>query len=305
MRIHIVARDIVQHDAIGEFCLALGALDSIGYTTHYWAENTDLPFVRDISKLEMFCAKGDLIFYNYSIYDPWLPTISNLQLKKIFYYHGITPVQYVDDIPTKQLCDLGLKNIVLATYFDKVIASSELTKDDFRIHGLQRDISLFPPYISGEEIILGSTNKCNKLESLLYCGRLAKHKHVDELVTWYSNVRTLYGFKSLTIISKDPNCLKIADELLSIKAFCNVPNSELLKYINSTDAFVTFSAHEGFCVPAYLAARNGKPVLVNKTDCFSQISYYTVIDCNNLSFPLIINRPDSFTIHDFAKHVLF
>ncbi len=304
MQIHIIARDIVKHDAIGEYCIALRALDSIGYNTLLWAENTDISYVRHVSNIDKFCHKDDLIVYNYSIYDPWLLLVANLKCKKIFYYHGITPVQYVDDLLTKQFCELGYKNINLANRFEKVVSSSPLTKEDMRKYGVQKDITIFPPYISGKERAETAVFECAQLEKLLYCGRLAKHKHVDDLVSWYKSVRVKHGFKSLSIISKDPSCIKFSDQNLSIFTYYDVTNADLIEHLKSTDAFVTFSVHEGFCVPAYLAATFGKPVLVNQPDCFSEIQYFDVFDCNNFSLPLLAKRPNSFTILDFERHVL-
>lgn len=314
MNIYIYARDIRVNDAIGEFCLAIAEslIDTLiqpillaeNYDEGLSVKNIDELFVSDIHD-------NDIIFFNHSIYDPHMERMLSINCKKILYFHNITPPELLENKQTQRDCEAGIKQIALYSNFDYVLCNSELTKKTIQSHvNLTTKILTIPPYIISSKIMNKSSAPLLDASYLIYCGRLSPHKRVDALIDWfleYSKSKNISNLK-LVLISNDVNVFKYSKED-SIITYHSVSNESLMNLLAHSMGFVTFSLHEGFCVPAFLSSINNVPIYVSEVELFSEINFYPVHDIKLFNIANLLSRRKSsyiryYSVMDFLREVI-
>jgi glycosyltransferase involved in cell wall biosynthesis len=284
-RVHLIARDIYKGDAIGNFVFELKRLlRSNGYKVIISAENFNSDIDLDINKLDdikKHVRNDDVIFYNFSIYDPYLSDITKLDAKKILYFHGITPPELLCqyDVRTADLCQKGLRQLGSSEQFDAIVCNSNFSKHQLLNHcdnnapgGI---IHIHPPFISsimGKQRFRSSKKEYADRLILLFVGRVTPHKQVEHLVDLLAEAKKKVPNTVLHIVGKAENeaYKKQIESRISekhLKAQVDVifkgyiTDHELEQEYSEADFFVTLSLHEGFCVPLYEAMRYEIPII--------------------------------------------
>jgi len=309
--VHIVSNDIREGDAIGNFAFDLYKLFKLNnIKCRLYAYNFDMALrgtIRHISELYYEAKETDLIFFNFSIFCPHLESIAALPGKKIFFYHNITPPKMfqVYDAELASFCAKAYEQFDLAKNFDVFIANSEMTKRDL-IKGLEdrerairsvdqspakskppeinpetpvekrKDTRIFvcPPllnakkweFLKGEEFRLPQTGT-----KLLYVGRIAPHKKIEDLLFLFREYHKLAPDSSLLIAGKStfPGYMNYLSHILNHKTREIKKNTYFLESLSErglktvyerSSLFITMSEHEGFCVPLVEAMYFQKPV---------------------------------------------
>jgi glycosyltransferase involved in cell wall biosynthesis len=225
----------------------------------------------------------DVIFFNYSIFDPAMESILKLGAKKILYYHNITPQDFLDDESEVMNVRLGRLQIPLACGFDAIIANSLVSKQSLIEHlpsaqqlTLKNIVVVCPPIIRVEkwDEIAAEPIECASASTMfLYVGRLTRHKGVLELLDAFEMIAKQIGEIGLTIVGQPRqaayfDALKQRASEISkssrcpIEIHCNVSDGQLKTLYQRATAFITFTRHEGFCIPIVDAFFFGKPVFV-------------------------------------------
>src|SRR3978361_1732980 len=133
MRIHVIARDIQRHDAVGNFCRQIEAfLKAEGFDVGLAAENChpdDRSSTARLSDIVPQIAADDLVIFHFSTQDPAFPAVAALECAKILYFHNITPELFFHGVDERsaQLSRLGLEQRPLAAKFDLLLANSQTT----------------------------------------------------------------------------------------------------------------------------------------------------------------------------------
>lgn len=298
-KIHIIARDVFRGDAIGNFVLDLHRfLEKNNIEKTIYSENfrdEKKIEIKDITSLPKLVRKIDLIFYNFSIYDPYLPIILDLSTKKIMYYHGITPpdlMQKYDPI-TSESCEMGLKQLISANKFDRIVCNSEFSAKQLLENSgntaSTTKIAIYPPIINSAKTFRRFTENEDEQEAksvLLYVGRIAPHKRIELLVDLLKEYKKKVPDAVLHLVGKDENQeynkyieqrinendLKID---IDIKFQGFVPENVLEQEYLNADFFVTLSAHEGFCVPLFEAMNYNLPILTVIDGAIPETMKYT------------------------------
>lgn len=135
---HLITRNLQLPDAISSFVVGLYRLFTVNnIPCRIYAQKFDpllAGLVRHVSHVLHDAKPEDLIFYSFSIFDPYLADIQTLHCRKIFYYHNITPPRFfqIYDAEYAALCEKALGQIHLARGFNLLMANSHQTADQLQ-----------------------------------------------------------------------------------------------------------------------------------------------------------------------------
>ncbi len=286
--IHIHARDIVRHDAVGNFaCQSALLAQSAGYVVRLWAEN----FGENCAPCSIESRKyfgesiqpDDLVFFNHSIHDPMLEDIIALPNRKLVYFHNITPPQFLSETDgrTAENCGRGLEQRRLLAAFDGILANSRATADCL-LEGFdpverarwQGRVVVCPPLIHADrwkQVKACDLPASPERRHILYVGRLVANKGILELLEVLDDLSANMPDIAVDIVGGPPDGayfetltqrVRQTEETFGVPfSFYHGISDGLLKalYQRST-ACITHSKHEGFCIPALDALAFDKPM---------------------------------------------
>lgn len=297
--VHIHARDIVYHDAVGSFSRQTASLlEKNGYNVKLWAEhsNVDAPHpVGNRRDFEAALSPSDIIFFNHSIHDPALESIISLPNRKLAYFHNVTPPELIDpaDAATLQNCRLGLDECGRLAAFDSLLANSKFTAEVLLNAMTHADADRFrgsivvcPPLIGADrwqDIKVGERTTTNGSLKGLFVGRLVPHKGVSEILDILTYLTARQPEVELTIVGGPAdgayvemlreNAARTSKVRPGFRArFLHGISDEELKSIYQDTTFcIAHSTHEGFCVPALDALSFDKPMFVTSLPAILEV----------------------------------
>lgn len=284
--IHLVSTNIFERDAVGNFVLGLHRLFRANeIPCQLYASQFD-PALRETIRhtCELFdrATEDDVVLVNFSIFEPWLPRLAQLSAKKILYFHNITPARFLQvyDAEYANHCTDGLEQLEHLPNFDALMANSTSSarvlqaaaSDDDSQRG--SEVTVGPPIVgpkawhnvAAEEVSLPP-----QTTKLLYVGRIAPHKRIEDLFALFESYRKLDPDSALLIVGTThfEGYIGFLRYLLNneyaglkqdIHFLESVTDGQLKTLYQTCDAFVTMSEHEGFCVPVVEAMTFDKPV---------------------------------------------
>ena len=198
----------------------------------------------------------------------------NPALKLVWAYHGLTPPEFLSGFREKILVRVRKMEYVRSMRrSDLVQTFSEYIKSELAGEGIDPSKMITMPFgvdmarfSSGDGARARSKYGIGDSFLLLYVGRLAGLKRVDELIRAIKllndvNVKLLIAGSGPELESLESLSRKL--EACERVAFAGrVDDAELPDLYAACDAWVTSSRHEGFCVPIVEAMAAGKPVIV-------------------------------------------
>ena len=270
-------------DAISHEALALQTVfQKMGYQSEIYA---DLPYVS--TTLQQKChgyhsyngSPNDVLIYHVAIASPVSQTFRSSPAKKVIIYHNITPADYYrpyDEEITARLQKarqelLELKNIPMSVWADSRFNADELQALGFK--DVQKLSLLFNPKVLDQPLSERIARKFRPhLSTILFVGRIAPNKKLDNLLAMYYMYRQLDPFSRLIIVGSSRSCPRYFSMLQLYAADLDLVNvcfeefaapDELPTYYRCADLFLTASEHEGFCLPLLEASYLGCPVIAN------------------------------------------
>lgn len=302
--IHLITKNLFTHDATSRCVIEqLNILETAGHKVFLYAENTSEEFQKFVSsKKEILkkCDKGDYILLHFSIEDPFLEDICKAKAKKIVYYHGITPPKFLTDNSFVQKeCIQGLKQLELFSNFDYYLSNSEFCLNELMLHSGNRvKRKIIPPSISASKWQFIHEDQKFKQKNIypkfLYIGRKFPHKNIKGLLNFFDLFLGIHKKGQLIIAgagydsdyylplkdkySKDPFYID------KIYFYETLSDEQLKQLYLETDFVVTFSEHEGFCVPILEASVFDKIVITHKCTALTETS--------KLANSIIVNYKD-------------
>jgi glycosyltransferase involved in cell wall biosynthesis len=147
-----------------------------------------------------------------------------------------------------------------------------------------RDVVVCPPLVDSDRwagIDAEPIDLPQQTNRLLYVGRIAPHKRVEDLMAVFSEYARLDGNSTLIVVggcglSGYANYLKYllentyADVADRIHMLDHVSDGQLKTVYESSSAFITMTEHEGFCVPLIEAMHFGLPIFAYAEEGVSQ-----------------------------------
>jgi glycosyltransferase involved in cell wall biosynthesis len=198
----------------------------------------------------------------------------NPKIKLIWAYHGLTPPGQLANGKDRLLTR------VRRLAYARSMKRSDLIKTDGQhskgeLAGWGIDPSKVTVLPIGIDLARFSPGRDEKVRTsfgigdrflLLYVGRLASGKRIDNLIRAMATMRDRPV--ALLVVGGGPERERL--EALTgelgvkgaVKFAGRVSDTELPGYYRACDAWVTASEHEGFCVPIVEAMATGKPVIV-------------------------------------------
>jgi glycosyltransferase involved in cell wall biosynthesis len=216
------------------------------------------------------------------LYSPDIPVLFsahlarffNPGLKLIWDFQGITPVRYMyfkDKVLTSARRFVSLKSMKTS---DLILVRSESVKNEIKpyLNGKKSpDILVTPLGIhldrfknTDAEEIRKKHNLYNRFV-LLYVGRLVPSKKVDFLIKALPSLSEDFILVIVGggIEKENLENLAVSLNVMDRVIFAGrVSDEDLPKYYASSNAFVTASLHEGFCVPIVESLASGKLAVV-------------------------------------------
>ena len=225
---------------------------------------------------------NNILFYHYSIEDINLKILLKLKFKKrIIFYHGITPPKFFSyGSELFNNCKKGLSDINLLHDFDLYISNSTESKNQF-FNQLNNNSIDYDNFIIMPPIDLFLTDKKDyKNKSLTselnfyYCGTLSNHKNVNLLLDIFNKNQNNQLKLSIFTSSSKEDCLDYLGECKyrefsqnRITFFHKLEDQRLNNNLRNMNCFITFSLHEGFCIPLFNSIDNFNPSLSFPLKC--------------------------------------
>jgi glycosyltransferase involved in cell wall biosynthesis len=291
MRIHVIARDIQRHDAVGNFCRQIHAfLSARGHNVSLAAENChpdDRSSIGSLPDTIPQIAADDVIIFHFSTADPAFPVVAALDSPKILYFHNITPERFFKGVDerTADLVRLGLGQLPLAAKFDVLMANSRVTASVLHEGLAAADLKRFsksgivdcPPLmgvdrwtmIAEEPPATGVNGR-----TVLYVGRLAPHKGIGQLIEGFALLAARDDSVRLVCVGGSPDAPETSALTASIAALepsiaqriqlvHGVSDAALKSIYKHAGVCASMSRHEGFGVPLVDALAFDKPLVIN------------------------------------------
>lgn len=271
MKVIQIAPTVTTGDAVGNEIIALDAvLKKNNISSRIYAHNIGEKVkkqVKDIKTLKHIHS-DDILLYHMSTYSGFYNLIKNAKCKKIVRYHNITPSIFFEryNPKMKRFIEDGLAEIIsMNDLFDAGIADSEFNKQDLIKYGYSCPITVLPIILKMEDYSrqpdeeLMEKMKNRKGHILLYVGRIAPNKKIEDVISAFELYRRYYEPEAVLIIagSYDKNdlyyrTLKIFTEINHVENVIFTGHTSfqaILAYYHSADLYLCMSEHEGFCVP--------------------------------------------------------
>jgi len=279
--VHQLVPNFDYGDAIGNHIRGLrGLLRGWGHASDVYAQYVHEKLAaearfytryRDVSRPD------NVVLFHFSIGSEVTSFFAGLPDRKVLVYHNVTPAEYFVGVNARvaDRCRRGRWELGrLAAVTDLALGVSEFNRRELEAAGFRRTGVLpilldwttygHPPVRALEQAYGRGTN-------LLFVGRIAPNKRVEDLVKTYYFYRRLDPESRLLVVGSAVDtegylagCQKLAAELgvLDGVVFTGaVSQAELCTYYRLAHVYLTLSEHEGFCVPLLEAMHFGVPIV--------------------------------------------
>jgi glycosyltransferase involved in cell wall biosynthesis len=266
MRIYICAPDIFSGDAVGNHCLGIArCAKRLGWDAEIYAQRFSIGDVNIKPLEEIFSAirSDDVLIVSYSILDPFLDRLLQLNCRKICYFHGVTKPELLQDIDpvTAELCRQSIEQLPKLDRFDLVVVNSLNTRNYLSVFIDVLSALVVPPVFRDMPVFiqpLTARNVVGNVKTLLMVGRLVPHKCIEDGIEVLSLLRARGLNVSLSLVGSMPNynyskMLINFARSLGVIDYVNfngtLDDIDLFHCYDQSDILLVTSRHEGFCVP--------------------------------------------------------
>jgi glycosyltransferase involved in cell wall biosynthesis len=279
--VHQLVPNFDVGDAIGNHILALRRLlrgwgrpsDVYAQYVHerLTAEARFFTRYREVSSPDTVC------LFHFSIGSEVTSFYAGLPDRKVLVYHNITPAEYWVGINARvaDRCRRGRQELKrLAAVTDLALGVSEFNRQELEAAGFRRTgvLPILLDWSAYEHApVRALVEAYRESPCLLYVGRIAPNKRIDDLIKTFYFYRRLDPASRLVIVGSSVDtegylaaCQKLAAELgvLDGVVFAGgVSQAELCTYYRVASVYLSMSEHEGFCVPLLEAMHFGVPIV--------------------------------------------
>lgn len=283
-KIHIVSRNIVLHDAVGNFSIGLSdLLEHYGAVTQLYAQGIAPEYkgrVASVSCLMDEVQDKDILVCSYSIFDEYFDKYSNIFCsKKVLYFHNVTPGKFFRPYSEyyADILENSLRQYVSIGKYDVVMANSKFSLEEILSHSRRGVPTLVhPPFfsvdrlssITPEAILMPNTR-----HTLLWVGRVTPHKRPEKAIAILGELSKLDLDIALIFVGSGyhdfPQFAAYLDACIdalpekgksNLQIIEGISDEQLAYLYRKASLLLCTSAHEGYCVPLAEAASCGLPV---------------------------------------------
>ena len=277
-------------DAISNFADWMHAtFTSYGMPSKIYAENFDQKSNSNVyyyTKLSEHISKNSIIIVHYSLGSSIVQYLSNLNIRVVVLFHGITPPEWFEGVnPVMQrLSQQGYDELPLLRGFtSQAYAVSSYASKVLEQNGFQ-NVKIFPPTINlarfGNLSVRSGNAKIAPNKNVLdfiFVGRIIPQKRQDILIRFLHRFQTVTKRKArLTLVGSHSDYQNYFSYLKKLSEFLNISNDiiftghtsstkDLSNYYCDSDFFLCASQWESFCVPIIEAMYHKIPVICADT----------------------------------------
>lgn len=290
MKLLICAPDIFAGDAVGNHCLGIArSTERLGMAHEIYAQRFDTGEhgVLPIDRLFQSVGRDDILLVSYSIFDPYLEKLLQLNCHKICYFHGVTPPELLQDFEpvTADLCRAAIQQLQQLSCFDLIITNSQNSAKYLATFTGIKPVRIVPPVFADMPIFqqaLQTKQPTRKAPNLLVVGRVVPHKNIELAIELLAHLRKRIVMATLSIVGSMPNYdyskfLINHARALGVLDYVDfngmLDNADLFHCYESSDALIIMSRHEGFCIPVLEAMYFGKPVFVRSGTAAQELCF--------------------------------
>jgi glycosyltransferase involved in cell wall biosynthesis len=283
MTIHQWVPAAHRGDAIGDSARTVrGMLRGMGHESEIFALTIDDDLRGDVLPFSDSAAtRGDVTIFHFALPSPMTEAFARLPGVKILQYHNITPASFFApyDAGLFRLAALGRRELAtLAGRVDLALGDSEFNRQELDALGFARSgvmpiavntqrITGAPPRPALERIL------SDGLINILFVGRIVPNKKIEDhirLAEMYKRyVDSYYRFifvgryDGLPRYYSQVRALIAEYQMLPDRFWFTgpVPDEDLAAFYRWSDAYVSLSEHEGFCVPLVEAMAADVPIV--------------------------------------------
>jgi len=279
--VHQLVPNFDDSDAIGNHIRALrGLLRDWGHASDVYAQYMHEALIgdarfytryRDVSRPE------NVLLFHFSIGSEVTSFFAGLPDRKVVVYHNITPAEYFVGVNARvaDRCRRGRWELGrLARVTDLALGVSEFNRQELEAAGFRRT-GVLPILLDWGHYAHPPVRRLLEQHGrgtiLLYVGRVAPNKRVEDLVKAYYFYRRLDPASRLLVVGSAVDtegylagCQKLAAELGVTDGVLftgAVSQAELCTYYRLATVYLSMSEHEGFCVPLLEAMHFGVPIV--------------------------------------------
>jgi glycosyltransferase involved in cell wall biosynthesis len=279
--VHQLVPNFGLGDAIGNHVRALRKLlRGWGHPSDVYAQYIHPELARETrfyTRYRQVSSADGVLLFHFSIGSEVTSFFAGLPDRKVLVYHNITPPEYFAGVNARvaDRCRRGRWELArLAAVTDLALGVSEFNRQELLALGFRRT-GVLPILVDW------STYDCEPVgpirdaygrgTNLLFVGRVAPNKRVEDLIKTYYFYRRLDRESRLLVVGSAVDtegyllgCQKLAAELgvLDGVVFAGtVSQAELVAYYRAASVYLSLSEHEGFCVPLLEAMHFDVPVV--------------------------------------------
>lgn len=281
MKIIIYSQNLVSMDGVGNSVLYFKNLLKNFAEIEIISHHSNIKGVINFNKYLQSHQENNILLYHYSIYDVNLKLLLELNFKKrIIYYHGITyPDFFEKDSDLYKNCKRGLSEINLLDKFDLYISNSSQSHNQFLKNVNKRNLEInhivMPPIELFKSKLPVLKDKLDKsILNFYYCGTLSNHKNVKSMIELFKNSKNYdLQLSIITSFSKNDAMGYLGEEKYyefsnnGMRFFHRLNNLDMAKLIKKMNCFITFSLHEGFCIPLFNSIENSIATITYPLAC--------------------------------------
>lgn len=231
---------------------------------------------------EFDTVRRDGVIYHYAIASRALERFLASPAHKILIYHNVTPARFFegfDDTVAALLTDARESLPHVLPKVDDVWADSGYNAQELEELGA-RQVQVVPLIFSPQTLQIQPDARvlekyAAQLTTILFVGRLAPNKCVEELILTFAHYqRGINPYSRLIVVGSERTCPKYFAMLRMLTGELNLPNVCFERYASPAglvacyevaDVFVTTSRHEGYCLPLVEAIYKQVPVIARAT----------------------------------------
>ena len=220
---------------------------------------------------------NDVVIHHYGLASSAADIFAASAARKILVYHNITPTEFFrgyDDALATLLAAARAQVADLARRCAAVWAVSQFDAEDLADLGFAQ-ARVFPLLIPAQtetapDPALLARLAAPALTTLLFVGRLAPNKRLEDLLEAYACYRRLNPYSRLFIVGSERSCPRYSLMLRLLARDLGAANvcfegfatpAGLAAYYELADLFISCSAHEGYGAPLVEAMRHGVAVI--------------------------------------------
>ena len=283
MKIHQWVPAAHKGDAIGDSARRVREmLRGMGHDSELFALTIDDDLRGDVLPFADAAATGgDVTIFHFALPSPMTAAFAALKGAKVLQYHNITPAAFFApyDAGLFRLAALGRQELAtLAGRVDLALGDSDFNRQELEALGFDRT-GVMPIAVNTERITDAPPRPAlerilrDGLINILFVGRIVPNKRIEDhirLAEMYKRyIDSYYRFifvgryDGLPRYYAQIRALIEQYEMLPDRFWFTgpVPDEDLAAFYRWSDAYVSLSEHEGFCVPLVEAMAADVPVV--------------------------------------------